>query len=261
MRKGYIYKYTFPNGKVYIGQTRSSVKQRHWEHMSASKDLKRRTICEMAIAKYGEPQLDVIETIVVKDDEISDLTEKLNKAEKTWIEKYDSTNITKGYNIQHGGEIVTPEEYILQEKWHEIFRKDEWGYLIAYYKELLKSIGHKICVTGEQLNKEERFCWYGYKFMDYEYGKETTFSSFYQRYLPWDDIGNIPYETLEILRSETSSLEEKENAEKEVKLIHFNDIIRYAIDENWIEDIRQTIWKQIMKNEDKIIKEWFMSKK
>lgn len=263
MKKGYIYKYTFPNGKVYIGQTSVSVKQRHLQHMSDSKNPNKRTICEVAIAKYGAPRLDIIETIEVDDNKITELIEKLSKAEKKWIKKYDSTNVTKGYNIQNGGEIKTPEEFILQEKWYEMFEKEEWGNLIAYYTELLRSIGNKICVTGEKLTQEERSCWYGYRFMDYEYGKETTFNSFYKRYLDsdmGDDIGDIPYETLEILYSNTSSPEEIETAEKESKLIHFDRIIRFAIDENWIKDIQQTIWRKIMKNKDKIIKEWYMSK-
>ncbi len=32
MAKGYIYKYTFPDGKVYIGQTRRPPEERHREH-------------------------------------------------------------------------------------------------------------------------------------------------------------------------------------------------------------------------------------
>ena len=32
--KGYIYKYTFPDGKVYIGQTRRDPEIRHREHIS-----------------------------------------------------------------------------------------------------------------------------------------------------------------------------------------------------------------------------------
>lgn len=262
MKTGYIYKYTFPNGKVYIGQTRVSVQQRHWEHMSASRDHKRSTICERAIAKYGEPQLDIIETIAVQDDEVTKLIKELNDAEKKWIKEYDSTNTTKGYNIQNGGKVITPEEFILQEKWYEIYEKDKWGYLISYYKELLKSIGYKICITGEKLNKEEKFCWYGYKFMDNWHMTETTFNAFYKRYLDYYcDIGDIPYEFLEILNNETASLEEKANVEKEVKLIHYNQIIDAAIHEHWIEDIRKTIWRQIMKKRDKIIKEWYISKK
>ena len=38
--KGWIYKLTYPNGKVYIGQTRRSVAQRWSEHIFNSKELK-----------------------------------------------------------------------------------------------------------------------------------------------------------------------------------------------------------------------------
>jgi hypothetical protein len=34
--KGYIYKYTFPDGKVYIGQTVRPVAARHREHITPS---------------------------------------------------------------------------------------------------------------------------------------------------------------------------------------------------------------------------------
>ena len=34
--KGYIYKYTFSDGKVYVGQTRRHISIRHREHMSPS---------------------------------------------------------------------------------------------------------------------------------------------------------------------------------------------------------------------------------
>ncbi len=33
--KGVVYKYTFPNGKVYIGQTRRNPELRHKEHLDA----------------------------------------------------------------------------------------------------------------------------------------------------------------------------------------------------------------------------------
>lgn len=59
MKRGFIYKYTYPNGKVYIGQTRTSVNERHNQHMIASK-RKHCCVCEAAIAKYGEPKLETI---------------------------------------------------------------------------------------------------------------------------------------------------------------------------------------------------------
>lgn len=258
-KQGFIYKYTYPNGKVYIGQTRSSVMQRHYEHMSASKDESRRTICEVAIVKYGEPELDIIETIEVEEHDQTKLIMLLNEAEKKWIKEYDSTNRRNGYNIQCGGEMITPEQFILEEKWYEIFDKDGWGDLIEYYSELLKQIGYKICISNEKLTKEEMSCWYGYKFMDYSIGKVTTFKDFYNRNkynMFLCDSGDVHLEVLEILYSETSNEAEKIEAAKQESLCYFNSIMNSAIEDHWIKDIQETIWEKVMEKKDKIIKEW-----
>lgn len=259
---GYIYKYTYPNGKVYIGQTRVSVKERHYQHMSASKDPSRRTICEVAIAKYGEPLLETIETISVSEDQKTKLVDLLNEAEKKWIKHYDSTNRHKGYNIQNGGERVTPEDFILQEKWYEIFDRDGWGAFVMTTKDILNAIKGKMFDTHEKLNKEEKYIWFGYKFMDYLEGKETTFKEFYERYKGTFlcDIGDVPVELLEIIDDKNTTVEKRRWAENEIDKVYFDDIIGYAIEENWIEDIRQTIWRQINKKKDRIVKEWYSSK-
>ena len=39
------------------------------------------------------------------------------------IDKYNSANRLYGYNIQNGGEHITRKEFILQEKWYEIYAK------------------------------------------------------------------------------------------------------------------------------------------
>ena len=260
-KQGFIYKYTFPNGKIYIGQTRVSVKERHYQHMSASKDPNRSTLCEMAIAKYGEPILETIETIEVKDNESTKLVKLLNEAEKKWIQEFKSTTKEgRGYNVLQGGEIVTPEEFILQEKWYDIFEKDRWAESIAYVEAVLESIGNKLIMTKEKLTKEERGIWCGYKFMDQDINRETTFYSFYKRNKDnfyYNDIGDYPYEVVEILSSPDSSKEEKERAKQIEELTIFEMVIKGAINDHWIEDIRQTIWKQIMKKKDKIIAEWY----
>ena len=119
--KGYIYKYTFSNGKVYIGQTRVSVRERHYQHMGASRDPNRWTPCEMAIAKYGEPRCDIIETIEVDDHENLRLSNLLDEAEKKWIKYYDSTIVNgKGYNVQLGGKKCPPQEFILQGMFYKL---------------------------------------------------------------------------------------------------------------------------------------------
>lgn len=102
-KKGFIYKYTFPNGKIYIGQTRVSVDKRHYQHVQLSKDPTKSRLCEKAIAKYGEPLLEIIETIEVDDDKEIDLRNMLNNAENKWIKEYDSESPINGYNVKRGG--------------------------------------------------------------------------------------------------------------------------------------------------------------
>ena len=257
---GFIYKYTFPNGKVYIGQTRVSVKERHYQHMSASRDPERRTLCEVAIAKYGEPQCETIETIEVGDHEFLKLSNLLDEAEKKWIRYYESTTASgKGYNVQEGGKILTPQQLLLQERWYEIFQNDRWGENIVYVQNLLESIGTKLCITKEKLTKEERSIWYGYKFHEYYFGEEgieTTFYSFYKRHVNDSflcDIGDVPNEILTVLHDDNSSKEERKIAEKMQDKCFFDTILNVAVKEHWIEDIRQTIWKQVMKEKKQIL--------
>ena len=162
-KQGYIYKYTFPNGKIYIGQTRVSVKERNYQHRGAARDPKRRTLCELAIAKYGEPECEIIETIEVENHERLKLSKLLDEAEKKWIKKYDCTTKSgKGYNVQDGGKIMPPKQFLLEERWYEIYKEDGWSEAIVYVKDLLESIGTKLCITNEKLTKEERSIWFGY---------------------------------------------------------------------------------------------------
>lgn len=260
--KGYIYKYTFSNGKVYIGQTRVSVRERHYQHMSASRDPNRWTPCEMAIAKYGEPECDTIETIEVDDHENLKLSNLLDEAERKWIKHYDSTIVNgKGYNVQLGGKICPPHDFILQEKWYEIFEKEKWGESIAYVQYLLESIGTKLCITKEKLTKEERAIWFGYKFHEHESGIETTFSSFYSRNIDFysSNIGNVPYDLLEIVNDEKSSDEEKMQANLTLNKCFFDITLKAAVEEHWIEDIRQTIWRKVMKHKEQILRDFYKS--
>lgn len=92
-----IYKYTSPSNKVYIGQTKQTLKERangqfghgyrHSAHFYA------------AIKKYGGLQNFTVE--ILKDH----LTlEEANEWEQIYIKMYDSTNPKKGYNIAAGGD-------------------------------------------------------------------------------------------------------------------------------------------------------------
>lgn len=94
---GRIYKYTnLINKKVYIGQTKQSLKQRHKNHLS---ELNDNTYFHRAILKYGIEnfKLELVEDNIPYD--------KLDEREKYWIQYYDSFYTSnKGYNLTQGGQ-------------------------------------------------------------------------------------------------------------------------------------------------------------
>ena len=102
--KGKIYKITNKiNGKVYIGQTIQSLKERFNRHCSNYKDNHSNMSIKQAILKYGKENF-TIELI----EEIEQ--DKLDEREIYWISIYNSYN--KGYNCTKGGQngaIVQPK--------------------------------------------------------------------------------------------------------------------------------------------------------
>lgn len=90
----YIYKITNNvNGKVYIGQTVRTVKERFDEHCRHSV-----TYIDRAINKYGKVNF-TVETIYTAKD-----LEELNEKEKYYISYYHSNQNNIGYNLCDGGD-------------------------------------------------------------------------------------------------------------------------------------------------------------
>lgn len=89
----YIIKNTV-NNKVYIGQTRTSVEQRWSEHLRHARYGEQ--VINRAMRKYGTNKF-YIETL-----EICEVT-LLDTREMYYIDLYDSTNKSKGYNVSIGG--------------------------------------------------------------------------------------------------------------------------------------------------------------
>lgn len=89
----YIIKNTV-NGKVYIGQTRTSVDQRWKEHFRHAQYGDQ--VINRAMRKYGVDKF-YIETLEICDVSIID------EREVYYIDLFDSTNKTKGYNVSLGG--------------------------------------------------------------------------------------------------------------------------------------------------------------
>lgn len=250
-KKGYIYKYTFPNGKVYIGQTAQAMEARHYQHLYNADHLDAERsilLVDRAIHKYGEPKLEIIETISFEENDPIGFQEDLNEKEKYYIRQYKSTQKQFGYNRHLGGKEIS-ERLILEDKWYELFEEQKWSEAIASFQYILYDcIKRKVLVTHETLDKDESYVWNGYKFMDDDYKEETTFSEFYNKHKddPWIyDIGDFDY-------NDNGELDEPEDKEGYI----FDRTIKIAIEEHWIEDIRQTIWKQIMDNKDNVINEY-----
>lgn len=106
MYSGVIYKYTFPNGKVYIGQT-NNPRSRMAQHLS-EKTGARNVAFWRAYKKYGQYEYEEIKFIEELTPE--KLREKLNYWEQYYIAQYNSTNPSYGYNLTSGGDIFVVNE-------------------------------------------------------------------------------------------------------------------------------------------------------
>lgn len=97
---GGIYKLTYPNGKIYIGQSKD-IKRRMYEHNNINR-LKSHpnTPCDLAIKKYG-----CFEEIEILS--LCNSSQELNQKEKYWIRFYHSNEKDKGYNLTEGGDSST----------------------------------------------------------------------------------------------------------------------------------------------------------
>ena len=82
------------NSKVYIGQTRTSVEQRWKEHLRHAQYGDQ--VINKAMRKYGINKF-YIETLEICSIELLDYREMY------YIDLYDSTNKSKGYNVSIGG--------------------------------------------------------------------------------------------------------------------------------------------------------------
>lgn len=113
---GRIYKYTnLINNKVYIGQTKKSLKQRHKNHLN---ELNDNTYFHRAILKYGinNFKLELIEDNIPYD--------KLDSREKYWIKYYDSFYTSgKGYNLTEGGQWGSGTQLLSTKQAEEIQNK------------------------------------------------------------------------------------------------------------------------------------------
>jgi len=108
---GYIYKIEFPNGKVYIGLTTTSLKRRKSGHKKCAKGNDTRILYN-ALRKYRME--DTFELIEI---DIAYTKEELCEKEIGYILIYKSFDKKYGYNMTYGGEGTNG--YVLTEKQRE----------------------------------------------------------------------------------------------------------------------------------------------
>lgn len=95
-REWVIYKLTFPNGKVYIGQTCDFTRRMHGHCCDINKNSKYRIPISLAIRKYGWEN---VKKEIIKNCKKSNV----DYWERYYIKKFKSTNRKFGYNCESGG--------------------------------------------------------------------------------------------------------------------------------------------------------------
>ena len=118
--KGYIYRYTFPDGKIYIGQTRRPIEMRHAEHINPSTGPMNPGFWD-AYQKLGMPELTVLET--VESDDADTLVYILNQMETAYIQQEHATDPQHGYNRMGHSMVYRPEEKILKKEYKKLYQQ------------------------------------------------------------------------------------------------------------------------------------------
>lgn len=104
-----IYKHTFPNGKIYIGQTKNSLSTR----FQNGQGYKSCPLIQRAINKYGWNN---VQTELLEDNIPS--LELANEREQYYIKMYNSRNPDIGYNISPGGGAKDGVDYeVVYQEW------------------------------------------------------------------------------------------------------------------------------------------------
>ena len=171
--KGIIYKYTFPDGKVYIGQTRRHPETRKREHINKTVGPTNSGFWE-AYKKYGEPKYEVL--FEIEHDNVDELVSILNYMETEFIHLFKADQPIFGYNKKSFGTTCTITPTIMRRKFKELCRQ-----LSESRIKLLNSAADKIWNTKIPLTEEEKFL------IKEKYREENIF----QKYIDAFDLENL----------------------------------------------------------------------
>lgn len=118
--KGIVYKYTFPDGKIYIGQTRRPIEIRHREHLNPSTGPLNSGFWE-AYQTVGEPTLSILET--VESDDVTALVNKLNEIETSYILTERADDPQYGYNRKSIATAYSPDLALLEKEFRRLYHQ------------------------------------------------------------------------------------------------------------------------------------------
>jgi hypothetical protein len=185
------------NGKKYIGQTTRPEKRRI-EHLSHSLNKGTTAHFYNSIRKYGWKNFEYTILEEISKNNIEALKNALNNREIFWINYYDSTNKSKGYNFSLGGD----SRGIYCRK-IQMYSKD--GTFIKMYKnyhEIIEEFGGDASSLYRMINNENSLfrnkyvlLWEGEEFK-YKGGKKSK-HIYYQMDLDgnivktWDSVRDI----------------------------------------------------------------------
>ena len=217
--KGYIYRYTFPDGKIYIGQTRRPIEMRHAEHLNPSTGPLNPGFWE-AYQTVGTPVLTVIETI--EADDVTDLVDQLNRKETAYIYREKATDPAYGYNRKTMATAYSPDINILNKVFARMCKEAEEEkrpFFEALTEKLFRG-------SKDDLTEEEK--------------------AFVEGYIEQNNIFVHPGE--EVMETEDEDVFDEEDD------FMFEEAIEYAI---WLynEETREIIGQYISENAAEIIRQ------
>ena len=109
---GRIYKILFLNGKVYIGLTTQTLKERWREHKNCAMNANETRVLYKALRKHN-----MIDTFELIEIDTAETMEELCEKEIEYIKKYDSYYLNnKGYNMTFGGEGINGYVFTEEDK-------------------------------------------------------------------------------------------------------------------------------------------------
>ncbi|MBQ5981095.1 MAG: GIY-YIG nuclease family protein [Prevotella sp.] len=213
--KGYIYKYTFPDGKVYIGQTKN-LENRKRQHLDPSSGPTNTGFWE-AYQRFGTFEFEVIKELEYEYED--ELSYYMNLWENGYIYQYKADNPLYGYNKLSFSIDKSKKKMMLQNKYDEVLSSMLQIELLPYL-----SAKHKIWKTKEPLTAEEVYL------VTQKYKKENPFRVDF-------DFNNLSNNDLD--------------GNEEIFLDDYLEFIRYMI----VKDTKEKAAKYIYDNIDSVIKE------